>query len=111
MKPDLCRLTILAAVSCTSGIALAQPKTDPGKQEYEWHCATCHGVNGTGNGELRRFLTTAPTDLTTISKRNGGAFPPSLQACPRTCLSRCRCGTSGSTYFGKSLKRSASSAT
>ncbi len=78
MKPNLCRLTILAAVSCTSGIALAQPKVDLGKQEYEWHCATCHGVNGTGNGELRRFLTTAPTDLTTISKRNGGAFPNQL---------------------------------
>jgi len=55
--------------------AWAQPKVDVGKLEYESHCAICHGDNGRGTGEMRKFLTKAPTDLTTMSKRNGGVFP------------------------------------
>jgi hypothetical protein len=37
--------------------------------------AICHGMNGKGAGEMRRFLTTPPSNLTTIAKRNGGMFP------------------------------------
>ena len=55
--------------------AWAQPKVDVGKIEYESHCAICHGDNGRGNGEMRKFLTKAPSDLTTMAKRNGGVFP------------------------------------
>jgi mono/diheme cytochrome c family protein len=55
--------------------AWAQPKVDVGKLEYESHCAICHGDNGRGTGEMRKFLTKAPTDLTTMAKRNGGVFP------------------------------------
>lgn len=55
--------------------AWAQPKVDVGKLEYESHCAICHGDNGRGNGEMRKFLTKPPSDLTTMSKRNGGVFP------------------------------------
>ena len=55
--------------------AWGQPKVDVGKVEYESHCAICHGDNGRGNGEMRKFLTKAPTDLTTMAKRNGGVFP------------------------------------
>jgi mono/diheme cytochrome c family protein len=58
--------------------AWAQPKVDVGKLEYESHCAICHGDNGRGNGEMRKFLTKAPTDLTTMAKRNGGVFPNQL---------------------------------
>jgi|APDOM4702015118_1054815.scaffolds.fasta_scaffold04389_3 mono/diheme cytochrome c family protein len=56
----------------------AQPRVDVGKLEYESHCAICHGDTGKGNGEMRKFLTKAPTDLTTMAKRNGGAFPNQL---------------------------------
>jgi len=48
---------------------------DIGKSEYTNNCAVCHGVNGKGNGPMAVVLTTPPTDLTTISKRNGGVFP------------------------------------
>jgi mono/diheme cytochrome c family protein len=51
---------------------------DYGKLEYEAHCAICHGESGRGNGEMRKFLTTPPSDLTTMAKRNGGAFPTQL---------------------------------
>jgi mono/diheme cytochrome c family protein len=58
--------------------AQAQQRVDAGRVEYEAHCAVCHGPAGAGNGELRRFLTVPPSDLTTLSKRNGGAFPNQL---------------------------------
>ena len=56
----------------------AQQRVDHGKVEYDAHCAICHGVSGKGNGEMRKFLTKAPSDLTTMAKRNGGAFPNQL---------------------------------
>jgi hypothetical protein len=31
-----------------------------------------------GNGELRRFLTVPPSDLSTLARRNGGVFPNQL---------------------------------
>ena len=72
------KLTLVLSMSCFGGLAFAQAKVDVGKQEYDWHCASCHGESGTGNGELKRWLTRAPSDLTTIAKRNGGAFPNQL---------------------------------
>jgi len=77
MRIDISKLAVLLAL-CFGAQAYAQPKGDAGKQEYDWHCANCHGENGTGNGELRRWLTKAPSDLTTIAKRNGGTFPNQL---------------------------------
>ena len=56
----------------------AQQRVDQGKVEYDAHCAICHGVSGRGNGEMRKFLVKAPSDLTTMAKRNGGAFPNQL---------------------------------
>ena len=67
-------LMVIGAVML-SMTAWAQPKVDVGKLEDESHRAICHGDNGRGNGEMRKFLTKAPTDLTTMSKRNGGVFP------------------------------------
>lgn len=57
------------------GAASAQKPLDLGKSEYERKCATCHGVGGKGDGPVKAWLTKAPTDLTTLSRRNGGVFP------------------------------------
>ena len=47
-------------------------RTD-GKRDFEELCAQCHGANGTGEG---RTLTEAnPSDLTLLSRKNGGKFP------------------------------------
>lgn len=79
MKLDLYRTTWLACALAAATASLAQQqRIDVGKVEYEAHCAICHGVGGKGNGELRKFLTVPPSDLTTMSKRNGGAFPNQL---------------------------------
>lgn len=48
---------------------------DLGKQEYEEKCAVCHGQNGKGKGPIADMLKTAPSDLTMLSKNNGGVFP------------------------------------
>jgi mono/diheme cytochrome c family protein len=39
------------------------------------YCAVCHGTEAKGNGPAAVALTKAPSDLTKISERNGGAFP------------------------------------
>jgi mono/diheme cytochrome c family protein len=42
---------------------------------YRAHCASCHGVDGRGNGPVAPALNTPPPDLTRIAERNGGIFP------------------------------------
>ena len=61
----------------SSGLAGAadKAKADPGKREYMNRCAVCHGASGKGDGGAIDVLKTAPTDLTTLSKKNGGVFP------------------------------------
>jgi len=46
-----------------------------GELEYQRNCAVCHGIDGKGQGLMKRFLTVAPTDLTTLAKKNSGRFP------------------------------------
>lgn len=46
-----------------------------GKQMYNTYCATCHGVDGKGNGPAATALNQPPTDLTMLSRNNGGKFP------------------------------------
>jgi mono/diheme cytochrome c family protein len=55
--------------------ALAQPEVDRGKREFLNSCAVCHGAEASGDGPLRPYLVRPPTDLTTLARRNGGAFP------------------------------------
>lgn len=48
---------------------------DLGRVQYEASCASCHGMRGIGDGPVRAYLTKAPSDLTTLSRRYGGVFP------------------------------------
>lgn len=61
-----------ALLGCAS---LCGAQLEPGRAEFERYCATCHGVDGTGNGVLSGFLEKKPADLTQIGKKNGGSFP------------------------------------
>lgn len=69
------KLVLWVACALPVGACLAQARTDFGKTEYDTSCANCHGSTGKGDGVLARHLVKAPTDLTTLSKRNGGIFP------------------------------------
>ena len=55
--------------------AQAAERYDSGKREYMDRCAVCHGESGKGDGGMIDILRTAPTDLTTLSRNNGGVFP------------------------------------
>lgn len=65
---------ILVSSLCGSAVH-AQNELDLGKMEYESSCASCHGTTAKGDGSLQRYLVKAPSDLTTLAKRNGGIFP------------------------------------
>ena len=42
---------------------------------YRAHCASCHGVEGKGDGPVAPALNTKMPDLSTIAQRSGGTFP------------------------------------
>jgi mono/diheme cytochrome c family protein len=46
-----------------------------GAYSYKTHCASCHGIDGKGEGPLSDSLRFRPPDLTLIARRNGGTFP------------------------------------
>lgn len=73
---------LIAACALSMGTAVAARAQEPagenvdvGKFEYVARCATCHGLNGAGDGPLSRLLKKPVSDLTTLSKRNDGVFP------------------------------------
>lgn len=45
------------------------------KASYNQYCAVCHGAAGKGDGPAAVALKKAPTDLTQLTKKNGGKFP------------------------------------
>lgn len=56
-------------------VPAAQTSPASGKQMYESYCASCHGINGKGNGPAAPALNVHPTDLTSLAKANNGKFP------------------------------------
>jgi mono/diheme cytochrome c family protein len=80
MKKTLITTLIASAVTImgVNGIAAAaekKVKVDFGKREYQNSCVLCHGADGKGNGSVVELLKKKPSDLTTLSKKNGGVFP------------------------------------
>ncbi len=68
--------SVLAA-SALVGAASAQAPQPPasGAVFYRAACAQCHGEDGKGGGPVAAHLNTRPSDLTTLARRNNGAFP------------------------------------
>jgi mono/diheme cytochrome c family protein len=71
----------LAIVQCVvTGLLLPPAYADDrpldiGKGEYEAACATCHGLNGKGDGPAARQLNVKVPDLTVLGRNNQGVFP------------------------------------
>jgi mono/diheme cytochrome c family protein len=61
------------------GNAWAAGNVSAGEREYMANCATCHGPTGLGDGPMadptENILTKKPSNLTMLSKNNGGTFP------------------------------------
>lgn len=66
-------LSILAMTAALAGCVESEVVT--GRRDFQAMCASCHGDAGRGDGPLAGGLEAAPSDLTTISARNGGVFP------------------------------------
>jgi len=51
--------------------------SDPtsGKDMYNQYCASCHGLDGKGDGPAAPALKIRATNLTTLAVKNGGTFP------------------------------------
>ena len=61
-----------------NGVSVASDDLMPNEQQkadYVNYCAACHGVGGEGNGPMASELKANPSDLTVLSKNNGGVFP------------------------------------
>jgi mono/diheme cytochrome c family protein len=85
-------LMSIALIVC-AGIAAAQNKTQDqpekaikhvpikatspvsGTEMYTAYCAVCHGTDGKGGGPAASALKVPPSDLTLLSKNNGGKYP------------------------------------
>lgn len=48
---------------------------DAGRAMFDAYCASCHGLDGKGNGPARTALKGTPADLTLLAEKNGGRFP------------------------------------
>ncbi len=69
------RVIVIVAAVVAAWPCRAQNAPDIGKAEYMSNCASCHGLDGKGNGPVASALKTNPTDLTVLAKKNGGVFP------------------------------------
>ena len=65
---------IIVASAITPAISSAA-ESDQGRAYFLRYCASCHGVEGKGNGTVSRSLKIKPADLTQLQQRNKGQFP------------------------------------
>lgn len=67
---------IAAALLLMAGAVAAGPQdADAGQALYAQHCATCHGLEGRGDGPMAGVLMIKPVNLSELSAANGGSFP------------------------------------
>jgi mono/diheme cytochrome c family protein len=80
----LALLTALAVVIVLTGppmsaqvkkVPVSPTAKDSGPEMYKAYCASCHGLDGKGKGPAAAALKVPATDLTILSKSNGGKFP------------------------------------
>ena len=81
------RLVIVTAVMFSAVFSWAATSStarqnEPPRQDlnsgahlYQEFCASCHGGTGAGDGPLAATLSRRATDLTLLTRRNGGTFP------------------------------------
>jgi mono/diheme cytochrome c family protein len=68
-------IVIVASLSCAQTALATDYVAMSGKELYGRFCASCHGVEGRGNGPVAASFTIEVPDLTLISRRSGGRFP------------------------------------
>jgi mono/diheme cytochrome c family protein len=65
----------------TVGVAANENEADVssligrGEASFVANCASCHGLDGRGDGSVAEYLTVKPSDLTKLAGGNAGEFP------------------------------------
>lgn len=67
----------LITVSAQTVKRTAVTPTSPasGQEMFKTYCASCHGLEGKGDGPAASALKKTPANLTELTQRNGGEFP------------------------------------
>lgn len=65
----------LAAGTARAADTATVYSTTVGKATYATYCASCHGFDLRGKGEIASTLSKNPTDLTELSAKANGVFP------------------------------------
>ena len=72
-------LIVTAVVSTaqveTRNVSIRYTSPFDGEKMYASYCSACHGDKGKSDGPAAAAVTTAPGDLTTLSKSHNGRFP------------------------------------
>lgn len=68
-------LTLICSVLAHPLVAEDVGDAARGEEIYMRYCATCHGIEGTGQGPMAAVLTLQPKNLRELSRENGGEFP------------------------------------
>lgn len=68
-------VVILGMALLCVAVAGRGAESQQGRDFYLKFCASCHGIEGSGNGPVSKHLKIKPTDLTLLSKKNKGVFP------------------------------------
>lgn len=67
--------TTIMAAACAMALGGAAFADEIGKADFQQYCATCHGLDATGGGDLTQLMTVKVPDLTQIAAANEGVFP------------------------------------
>jgi len=65
----------LAILTACASTATHSPRQLTGMEMYQQLCASCHGVDGHGDGPVSSLIRIGVPDLTRVAQRDGGEFP------------------------------------
>lgn len=75
MNPRMIELFSAGFLLASAPVFAGDKMVDVGKGEYNAACASCHGVQGTGDGPAADQMKAKVPDLTGLTKANQGVFP------------------------------------
>jgi len=61
----------------------AKAEVERGQVQFEQYCAVCHGKGGKGDGPAASAMTSKPTNLTLMQKRQGAFFAAQVESAIR----------------------------
>jgi len=63
------------AVPTVKHVPITSTPSNSGKDMFNSYCAVCHGKDAKGSGPAAPAMKVPPSDLTTLTQKNGGKYP------------------------------------